>query len=90
MCRASFATSLGECDGQGLLVGHQDAQPARACHGGVQEVPGEHDEVASQEGNHHGGVFAALALVNADGIGERQRLDTRVVVGYATPVEIDE
>lgn len=65
---------------EGGFGAEEDDEGLRAGDGGVEEVPLEHDVMAGHEGQEDDGVFAALALVDAHGVGEGELADLRALV----------
>ena len=61
--------------GQRLAAADENYQLLAACDARVQQVALEHQEVLRVQWDHHGRVFAALAAVDRNGIGERQLVE---------------
>ena len=49
--------------------------------GRVDEVPRQHQEVLGQHRHHDGGIFASLALVDRNGVGQQQLVEVALFVG---------
>ena len=57
-------------------MAHQHQQLHAASDAGVHLVPLQHRVVLGEQGDHHGGVFAALALVDRAGVGGHQVVES--------------
>lgn len=67
---ADFGFVIADRHGIGLEVADEINLLAGAGDAGIDEVALEHHEVLFEQGDNHGGVFAALTFMDADGIGE--------------------
>ena len=65
---------------EGRLGTEEDDERLRTRDGRVEEVALEHDVMAGHEGQEDDRVFAALALVDAHGVGEGELADLRALV----------
>ena len=70
MGAADLGFVIVDCHGVGVDGSDEVDFAAGAGDAGVNEVALEHNEVLFEQRDHHYGVFAALALMDTDRIGE--------------------
>lgn len=89
MGAADFGFVIADCHGVGFEVANEVNFFSCAGDAGVDEVALEHHEVLLEEGYNDGGVFAALAFVDADGVGELDFAELAFGVFDLLAVKID-
>ena len=80
---------VADGDGEGLPGADQHDELPRAGDGGVEEVALKHDVVLGQHGDDDGGIFAALAFVDADAVGRQQFIEVGEIIDHGAVVHRD-
>src|SRR5208282_1327560 len=84
---ASPARNIANGDRDGLLLADENHELLATGDASVEEIPLQHHVVLGQDGNDHGGIFGALALVDGGGIGGNQRVELAEAIGHRVSVE---
>ena len=70
---APSSRDIANGDGDSLLLADENHQPLATRDAGVGEISLQHRVVLGQDGNDHGGILRAPALVDGGGVGGNQR-----------------
>ncbi len=74
-------------DGNGLFLANQDDKPLTAGNAGIEQITLQHRVMLRHDGDHHGWVFRALALMDGRRVGRYQGAKVAEAIGDRTPVE---